>query len=84
MASDRLQVYETDQVRVTYDPRLCIHSGICLRALPQVFDIGYRRWVHPERATPEEVIAAVAKCPSHALKAQLVTAVYPKVSPEEG
>jgi uncharacterized Fe-S cluster protein YjdI len=82
MASDRLQVYQTDQVRVTYDPKICIHSGICLRTLPQVFDIGYRQWVHPERATPEEVIAAVAKCPSQALKAQLVTSVHRVVDPD--
>jgi uncharacterized Fe-S cluster protein YjdI len=76
MADDRLQVYQTDQVRVSYDPKLCIHSGICLRTLPAVFDIGWRQWVHPERATAEEVLSAVSKCPSHALKAQLVTSVH--------
>jgi uncharacterized Fe-S cluster protein YjdI len=36
--------------------------------LPQVFDIREKRWVRPELATPEEVIAQVARCPSGALQ----------------
>jgi len=82
MSDDRVQVYQTDQVRVSYDPKLCIHSGICVRTLPAVFDIQRHRWVHPENATPEEVLSAVSKCPSHALKAQLVTAVHRIVDPD--
>ncbi len=74
--SQRLQVYETDQVRVTFDPRICLHSGVCLRTLPAVFDIERKRWVDPGRAKPEEVLSAVAKCPSGALRATLVTSVH--------
>lgn len=79
--SQRLQVYETDQVRVTFDPRICIHSGTCLKTLPAVFDINRRRWIDPGKANPDEVIAAVSKCPSGALRATLVTAVH-QVLPE--
>jgi uncharacterized Fe-S cluster protein YjdI len=75
----RLQVYETDQVRVTFDPGRCMHSGVCLRALPAVFDIRRRRWIDPKQADPEAVMAAVAKCPSGALQSALVTAVHPAV-----
>ena len=28
------QVYETEGITVTFDPALCIHSGICVRGLP--------------------------------------------------
>ena len=82
MADDRLQVYESDSVRVTFDPSVCIHSGVCLRTLHSVFNIRHRRWIHPENAAPDEVIAAVAKCPSGALRAQLVTTVFPVVGSE--
>jgi uncharacterized Fe-S cluster protein YjdI len=64
----RLQVYETAAVTVTFDPNRCIHSGVCLRTLPTVFDVGRRRWVRPELADAGEVIAAVRKCPSGALQ----------------
>src|SRR5690606_4922346 len=60
---------------------LCRHSGVCLRALPAVFDIRRKRWIDPKQATPEEVMAAVAKCPSGALQSALVTAVHPSVRP---
>jgi uncharacterized Fe-S cluster protein YjdI len=76
---DRLQVYETSQVRVTFDPARCAHSGVCLRTLPAVFDIRRRRWVDPAGASAEDVMAAVAKCPSGALQSSLVTAVHPQV-----
>lgn len=84
MARERLQVYQSDEVRVTYDPEICIHSRVCLRTLPAVFDVTHKRWVHPERASAEEVIAAVAKCPSGALQAQLVTAVLPRATRPKG
>ena len=64
----RLQVYETPGVTVTFDPNICQHTGFCLRGLPAVFDIREKRWVRPERASPAEVIAQVARCPSGALQ----------------
>jgi uncharacterized Fe-S cluster protein YjdI len=64
----RLQVYETPAVTVTFDPEICQHTGICLRGLPKVFDVKERRWVRPELATAEEVIAQVGRCPSGALQ----------------
>ncbi len=64
----RLQVYETPEVTVTFDPAVCQHTGICLRGLPAVFDIGRKHWVRPELASADEVIAQVARCPSGALQ----------------
>jgi uncharacterized Fe-S cluster protein YjdI len=64
----RLQVYETPAVTVTFDPEICQHTGICLRGLPNVFDVTRKRWVRPELAAAEEVIAQVARCPSGALQ----------------
>ncbi|HUO52557.1 MAG TPA: (4Fe-4S)-binding protein [Gemmatimonadaceae bacterium] len=67
----RLQTYEADGIVVTYDPAVCIHSGVCVRTLRAVFDPARKRWVRPEEASPEAVAAAVAKCPSGALQARL-------------
>jgi uncharacterized Fe-S cluster protein YjdI len=74
---DRLQVYENGDVRVTFDPRVCQHSGVCLRTLPAVFDVKRKRWIDVDAAGAAEIFAAVAKCPSGALRAQLVTSVHP-------
>jgi uncharacterized Fe-S cluster protein YjdI len=64
----RLQVYETDEISVSFDPDVCRHSGVCVRGLPAVFDVKRKRWIRPELATAEEVAAQVKKCPSGALQ----------------
>ena len=66
--AQRMQVYETPEITVTFEPDLCIHSGVCVRGLPAVFDVRRRRWVMPELGTAAEVAAQVARCPSGALK----------------
>jgi len=67
----RLQVYETPEITVTFEPDLCRHAGVCLRGLPKVFDIKRKRWVAPEAAAAADVAAQVARCPSGALKFRL-------------
>ncbi len=64
----RLQVYETPEITVTFDPTVCTHSGACVRGLPAVFDVKRKRWVRPEAASAAEVAAQVARCPSGALQ----------------
>jgi uncharacterized Fe-S cluster protein YjdI len=58
----RLQVYETPEITVTFEPDLCIHSGVCVRGLPAVFDVKRKRWVRPELASAVDVAAQVARC----------------------
>jgi uncharacterized Fe-S cluster protein YjdI len=69
--SKRLQVYESPEITVTFDPNVCIHSGVCVRGLPAVFDVARKRWVRPELASAAEVAAQVARCPSGALQYRL-------------
>jgi uncharacterized Fe-S cluster protein YjdI len=64
----RLQTYETDRMTVTFDPNVCMHTGVCVRGLPMVFDVDRKRWIRPELATPDEVAAQVSRCPSGALQ----------------
>ena len=66
--SKRLQTYETEGITVTFDPNICIHSGVCVRGLPAVFDVRRRDWVRPYAAPPDEVEAQVRRCPSGALQ----------------
>jgi len=35
----RKQSYASEEITVTFDPNICIHSAVCLRALPEVFDL---------------------------------------------
>ena len=64
----RLQIYETSEITVTFEPDRCIHSGNCVRGLPAVFDVRRKRWIRPEAASADEVEAQIKRCPSGALK----------------
>ena len=56
-------------LEVTWDSKVCIHSGNCVKTLPQVFRVENGKFViEPSAANEGELRAAVAKCPSHALK----------------
>ena len=79
----RVQAYQSGQIRVTYDPDVCKHSGVCLRTLPAVFNTQLGQWIQPDKASAEAVMATVAKCPSGALRSQLVTSVLRSV-PRDG
>src|SRR6266568_4179357 len=66
--------YATDEIVVEWEPRLCFHSRNCVRSLPQVFDESRRPWVKVDAATADEIEAAVALCPSGALRTRRVGA----------
>lgn len=70
----RTKEYATDEIVVEWEPRLCYHSQNCVRALPQVFDDSRRPWVKVDAATADEVEAAVARCPSGALRTRRIGA----------
>jgi uncharacterized Fe-S cluster protein YjdI len=69
--SDRIQVYEREEIAVSYDPARCIHAAECVRGLPAVFDPKRTRWIQLENGTVEAIQAVVAKCPTGALQARL-------------
>lgn len=64
----RIQTYRAPGITVTFNPNLCWHSAVCLNELPDVFDVGRKRWVRPELAGMEAVKATIDHCPSGALQ----------------
>lgn len=59
--------YSNGEITIVWQPKLCIHSGVCVKTLPKVYNTKERPWIKPENATTEELISQVAKCPSGAL-----------------
>lgn len=60
--------YETDEIRVHWDSARCIHTGICLQTLPQVFDVRRRPWVELNAADADTIARTVERCPTGALR----------------
>jgi uncharacterized Fe-S cluster protein YjdI len=59
--------YSNGEVTVVWQPSKCIHSAICFRGLPNVFNPRNRPWVTIEKGQTVEVIKQVKACPSGAL-----------------
>ena len=64
--------YTKDGVTVVWKPNQCIHSGVCVRGLSQVFNPQHRPWINMEGADTEAIIEQVKKCPSGALSIEEV------------
>ncbi|UUW92391.1 (4Fe-4S)-binding protein [Nocardioides sp. WV_118_6] len=59
--------YAGDGIVVTWEPARCQHAAECVRGLPTVFDTAARPWIDPSRASADEIVEVVDRCPSHAL-----------------
>jgi len=64
--------YSNGEVTVVWTPDKCIHSGICVKTLPKVYNTSERPWVKPENATSEELVVQCAMCPSGALSIKTI------------
>lgn len=59
--------YTNEKLTVVWKPKLCIHSAICFKGLPEAFDPKARPWVNINGTEAERIIEQVRKCPSGAL-----------------
>lgn len=66
---DITKKYSNDDITVVWKPSLCIHSAICFKGLPGVFDPHRRPWIDMSRADTKKIIDQVERCPSGALSA---------------
>ncbi len=63
--------YEAGEITVLWKPKVCIHAGVCVKMLPQVYNPKERPWIKTENATSEELKNQITKCPSRALSYKL-------------
>ncbi|WP_179022326.1 (4Fe-4S)-binding protein [Winogradskyella forsetii] len=59
--------YSNGDVTVIWEAEKCIHSGICVKGSPNVFQPNERPWVKIDGASTDEIVNTVKKCPSGAL-----------------
>lgn len=65
--TDIVRRYTNEDVTVVWQPRLCTHSGICIRSLPAVFNREAHPWVDMNGAPVQQIADQVRRCPSGAL-----------------
>jgi uncharacterized Fe-S cluster protein YjdI len=65
------KTYKTEDLTITWKPNVCIHSTICFKGLPHVFNPREKPWIKTENTNTEELINQIKKCPSGALSYKL-------------
>ena len=64
----RARHYRGKEASVTFDTHRCIHAEVCVRGLPQVFDVSRRPWILPDGGDPKRLERVVLGCPTGALR----------------
>lgn len=59
--------YKKGDFTVIWKPQLCIHAGVCVRTLPNVYKPKATPWVNCDNASVEELKRQIEACPSKAL-----------------
>ena len=59
--------YTNNEVTIVWEPEKCIHSGICVRGLGDVFKPKEKPWIKIDAASTKELVKQVKACPSGAL-----------------
>ncbi len=73
-----MQEYRTEEIAVTWEPKLCEHAAECIANLPEVFNARARPWIKLWKADAAEVARVVALCPSGAIKFQMPPSPLPE------
>lgn len=70
------------QVVVHFDGKRCIHSRHCVLDRPDVFVPNVAgEWIHPDRATPAELLELARNCPSGAIRCTAVDGAEMEAAP---
>ncbi len=62
-----IKEYPKDNFTIVWQPKKCIHAGVCVRTLPKVYNPKEKRWITAENASVEELKKQIDACPSGAL-----------------
>ena len=67
MERNIIKKYSNGEITVVWEPKKCIHAGVCVKMLPKVYDPKAKPWIKIDNASTEELKAQVSECPSGAL-----------------
>ena len=59
--------YQKGELTVVWKPKMCIHSAVCAKGLPNVFKPQEKPWVDTNGASEEDIMKQIDACPSKAL-----------------
>jgi len=65
--------FSNKDITVTFEPSICVQSGICAKELSDVFSFSIIPWINLDDTESEKIINQIKRCPSGALKFRMNT-----------
>lgn len=65
--AENVKEYSNGEITIVWKPDTCIHSALCFKGLPQVFDPRERPWIREHNANTQSIIHQINQCPRKAL-----------------
>lgn len=59
--------YQNEDITVIWEPAKCVHSAICFKGLPGVFNPRNKPWITLEADKTEAIVNQIKNCPSGAI-----------------
>lgn len=59
--------YSNEDLTIHWHQLKCIHAGVCVRTLPNVYNPKDHPWIKIEKASSEKLKSQIDNCPSGAL-----------------
>ncbi len=80
--STKKETVAAEKVTIHFEAAKCVHSRNCVLSRPDVFVPNVEgEWIHPERATPDEVAMLALNCPSGAITYERFDGVANEAAP---
>lgn len=64
---DTIEYSKNEDITILWTPSKCIHAGICVKSLPNVYHPKEKPWITPEGVSMEELKVQIDNCPTGAL-----------------
>jgi len=64
---EAIKEYQRENLTIIWKPKKCVHSGVCVKTLPMVYNPKEKPWIKPENTSVEALKSQINNCPSGAL-----------------
>lgn len=64
---EKTHEFSNGEITIVWTPSKCIHAGVCVKSLPNVYKPGKRPWINEKEASSDELRKQISSCPSGAL-----------------
>ena len=80
--TDKKESVRSEKAVIHFETAKCVHSRNCVLSRPDVFVPNVEgEWIHPERATPDEIATLAINCPSGAITYERFDGVANETAP---